>query len=61
MTEIVHLRCDRCDVDVVLDSRRLMSDNERSWVRCSIGLERLDFCPACWRAIDPLAQRPSRA
>lgn len=49
MTEIRHLRCDRCDVDLVVDSRHIRSDAERGWAHCMIGLERLDFCPTCWR------------
>ena len=56
MTELRHLRCDRCDVDVIADDRM----QEREWARCMIGLEKIDFCPACWRTILEFA-RGSRA
>lgn len=47
MTEIRHLRCDRCDIDIILNSRDRLP--EHGWVYCMAGLDRYDFCPSCWK------------
>jgi hypothetical protein len=49
MTEITHLRCDRCSRDVAFDNQSLR--REKGWVRCRVDLDGIDFCPACWKAI----------
>lgn len=54
MTEVQHLCCDRCDVDVVVNSRET-TISDRGWARCHVGLDRFDFCPTCWRAMLELA------
>jgi len=57
MTEMRHLRCDRCDDDIVIRSDRVLADSERGWVYVmGGGLERYDFCPNCWREMLELAK-----
>lgn len=53
MSVMRHLRCDRCDVDITVDSRRLESGPERRWAHCRVGLETYDFCPNCWLEMKP--------
>jgi hypothetical protein len=53
MTEVSHLRCDRCDRDVITDL--FDKDRERGWAHCRIELMHFDFCPSCWKAILELA------
>lgn len=52
MSEISHLRCDRCDLDIIVDQRSLMSERaSRDWARCMVGFDNYDFCPSCWHAM----------
>jgi hypothetical protein len=46
MTEIVHMRCDRCGEDTVSEVGYI-----EGWALCRVNLKRHDFCPACWKAI----------
>jgi hypothetical protein len=55
MTEMRHLRCDRCDVDIVVSSARLHTDAERGWVNCRVDLKSYDFCSSCWKEMMTLA------
>lgn len=52
MTEVIHLRCDRCDVDAVNSHLH----QPKGWARVSIDLHMLHFCPTCWRDMLALAK-----
>ena len=55
MTEIRHIRCDRCDFDVVVDYSKPRSVNEDDWADVRIGLKHTNFCPECWKIMCKLA------
>ena len=60
MTEVKHLRCDRCNDDILIVSGKTPTIAERGWVQVwrSADLSRLDFCPNCWSLILAAADRP---
>lgn len=45
MTEVVHLRCDRCEVDVISDAMTA----PKGWARIMVDLHLLHYCPVCWQ------------
>ena len=52
MSELKHLRCDRCTDDEVFDpfdSKRFF--NEGGWARVEVGSQYFDICPNCWKLI----------
>lgn len=51
MSEIRHLRCDRCGNELTVGSN--IGKIERRWAHCRVGLESYDFCPNCWLEIKP--------
>lgn len=52
MTEIKHLRCDRCGRDMIVDDRsRLLGEAARLWAHCTAHLDDYDYCPLCWKEI----------
>lgn len=58
MSEIRHLRCDRCDVDIIIDPRSFDEKaTGRDWARCMVALDSYDFCPNCWRDILTFADK----
>jgi hypothetical protein len=47
MTEIIHIRCDRCGDDAASEKGFI-----EGWVHCRVGsLSSVDFCPSCWKTI----------
>jgi hypothetical protein len=48
MTEVIHIRCNRCELDVISDTGFSLM---RGWTHCQIDLDKLDFCPSCWKEI----------
>lgn len=59
MTEIQHLRCDVCGVDIIIGDR-ITDPIERSWAKCRIGLRAYDYCPSCWVFIMEAAAERAR-
>jgi hypothetical protein len=55
MTEITHVRCDRCGKDTVLHLEFPIRD-KLGWAHCIIQFQTLDFCPSCWQEILTLAK-----
>lgn len=45
MTEVVHLRCDRCELDTINDDL----SPPKGWARVMIDLCFMHFCPTCWQ------------
>jgi hypothetical protein len=54
MTEMRHLRCDRCDDDILVRADTY-SDADKDWASCRSHLTKFDFCPRCWAQILELA------
>jgi hypothetical protein len=55
MSTITHMRCDRCDKDVLYDSRGTYL-RQSGWMQCHVDFDTLDFCPSCWDEIMRLAK-----
>lgn len=55
MTEIKHLRCDRCGDNMTVDRSLMLSETARLWTHCTVNLNDYDFCPRCWKEILKLA------
>ena len=51
MTEEVHLRCDRCGIEV--DGTDL--GGPRDWAYVAVGLKRFHYCAQCWKDHKPEA------
>jgi hypothetical protein len=52
MTQMRHLRCNRCDDDIVVNAIDFdLHEAEVGWVYCRRGFDRWDFCPSCWEII----------
>ena len=53
MSELKHLRCDRCTEEEVFDpdkdAERFLYGN--GWARIQVGSQYFDLCPNCWNAI----------
>ena len=53
MSELKHLRCDRCTeneiFDPLNDAERYFSGN--GWAHVQVGPKHFDLCPNCWNAI----------
>jgi hypothetical protein len=47
MTQIIHLRCDRCGKDAAHDRQKL--SRQTGWANCMVGFATYDFCPSCWK------------
>jgi hypothetical protein len=55
MTEMRHLRCDRCTDDILIRTGSAFS-SKHGWARCQVGVKFFDLCPNCWAvAIKPEA------
>lgn len=50
MTELTHLRCDRCTDDILLNLRE-KSRYKSNWAFITHDLNVYDICPTCWAII----------
>jgi hypothetical protein len=54
VTQIIHLRCDRCGKDMAYKTDS--PPRGREWAQCRAGWRTMDFCPDCWKAMLKLAE-----
>ena len=48
MTEVFHLRCDRCGKEEPGDDLH----QPKGWARVAVDLKHYHYCPECWQAIE---------
>ena len=47
MSTMTHLRCDRCNQDLVFDPEKMFRA-QTGWARVVIGVVEYDLCQECW-------------